>query len=257
MKIWVIFYLILILFSSPAQAGELAQRLESFPQWQNKPSVAIPQGELIYPDWMEGTWEVTSTLTQQVAPLAPDIVTPGFEQNQHYLNQPVKFTVRFKRDYLPNLNTSPLPSVLPKQIPIIPDRAFNGLNIAQAYLGVDKVSKVKVNPTNPNEQITFLPNQNQLITKVTGRSTETLPNQVFITTEISQQIFRGQKQIYLNEVETTTAYQLLESGKIEGDQITAIYLSSQDPNYFTAINRPVALYRYHLELILLPLTKNK
>lgn len=248
MKIWVIFYLILVLFSSPAQAGELADRLESFPQWQNKPSVAIPQGELIYPDWMEGTWEVTSTLTQQVAPLAPDIVTPGFEQNQRYLNQPVKFTVRFKRDYLPNLSNSPLPSVIPKQIPIIPDRAFNGLNIAQAYLGVDKVSKVKVNPTNPNEQITFLPNQNQLITKVTGRNTETLPNQRFITTEISGQIFRGQKQIYLNEVETTTAYQLLESGKIEGDQITAIYLSSQDPNYFRAANRPVALYRYHLDL---------
>ena len=35
---------------------------------------------------------------------------------------------------------------------------------------------------------------------------------------------------------------------IEANQITAIYLSPQDPNYFLVANHPVALYRYQLEL---------
>ena len=30
------------------------------------------------------------------------------------------------------------------------------------------------------------------------------------------------------------------------DQITAIYLSPQDPDYFKAKDKPVALYRYQL-----------
>ncbi len=56
-------------------------------------------------------------------------------------------------------------------------------------------------------------------------------------------------QIYLNEVETTTAYQLLSSGAIAANQLTAIYLSPQGPDYFAAIGHPVALYRYRLDLL--------
>ncbi|MEW5859950.1 MAG: DUF6816 family protein, partial [Cyanobacteriota bacterium] len=45
-----------------------------------------------------------------------------------------------------------------------------------------------------------------------------------------------------------TAYHQLHSS-IEADQVTAIYLSPQDPDYFKAIDRPVALYRYRLQLL--------
>lgn len=59
-------------------------------------------------------------------------------------------------------------------------------------------------------------------------------------------------------MESTTAYRLLSSQNpaknlnnqnpiIEADQVTAVYLSPQDPNYFKAGSRPVALYRYKLE----------
>jgi hypothetical protein len=75
--------------------------------------------------------------------------------------------------------------------------------------------------------------------------------QEFIATEITQQIFNGESQIYLNEVETTTDYRLILPGeKIEADQITAVYLSPQDPDFFVAGGRPVSLYRYGLELII-------
>ena len=69
-----------------------------------------------------------------------------------------------------------------------------------------------------------------------------------MATEVTQQLFRSPERLYLNEVETTSSYELLASGNISAEQITAIYLSPQDPDYFTAGDRPVALYRYHLDL---------
>lgn len=222
-----------------AQATPLAERLTQFPQWENKPPVSIAQGDLIYPDWMAGTWEVTSRLMDLAAPLAPDIVTPGFENNRQYLQQPVTFLVRFqKRDR------------------VIADRAFNGMSIAKAYLEDNSqensriVQAVKIDPNNPNRQITLLKSDRQLISTVTGRATEKPAPDRFIATEVTQQVFRGISQVYLNEVETTTAYQLVQSTspQIEANQVTAIYLSPQDPDYFKALNKPVALYRYHLNL---------
>jgi hypothetical protein len=78
----------------------------------------------------------------------------------------------------------------------------------------------------------------------------------FITTELFQQVFRGTDQPYLNQVETTTDYhrQADSAMPIVADQITAIYLSPKDPNYFKAGETPVALYRYKLEF--LPLQKS-
>ena len=47
---------------------------------------------------MASTWQVTSTLIDLAAPLAPEIVTPGFEGNRRQLNQPVSFVVRFVKE---------------------------------------------------------------------------------------------------------------------------------------------------------------
>ena len=49
-------------------------------------------------------------------------------------------------------------------------------------------------------------------------------------------------------METTTDYQQQEDGTIAATQITAVYLSPQDPDYFSALNQPIALYRYELRL---------
>lgn len=253
--------LVILLSSAEAQAGILADRLASFPHWESKPLVTSAKGDLIYPQWMAGNWTVESTLVDLAAPLAPDIVTPGFDSNRQYLNQPVRFKVRFQAANVQS-NAISLVENSPKskynlltggdknQNKIVADRAFNGLNIGRAYLGDNGVLSVKVDPHNPNRQITLLRGDKQLISVVTNRGSEMPNKNEFIGTEISQQIFQGESQIYLNEVETTTAYQFLESdNKILADQVTAIYLSPQDPDYFAAIGRPVALYRYRLELV--------
>lgn len=239
--------LIFVSFSAPAYTDTLEERLAQFPHWTSKPGVKLAKGDLEYPEWMAGTWNVTSTLTEQFAPLAPEIMTPGFTDNQEYLDQAIAFQVRFGKEY-----DRPTPGFLSQlksfQPAVVADRAFNGQKIAQAYLGDDNVYQVKVDPDNPNQQITFLKGERKLISKITGRGKELPQANQFITTEVTQQLFKSPERLYLNEVETTSNYQLLDPNSITAEQITAIYLSPQDPDYFTAGDRPVALYHYHLDL---------
>lgn len=241
-----------------ALAGTLADRLAQYPNWQMKPLAQSARGDLIYPQWFAGEWLVNTTLVDLAAPLAPDLVTPGFEGNRELLNQPVTFDVRFveSRAFQMNGISLTIPIIfheMPRQI--VSDRAFNGLSLAKAYIGDRTVLDVKVDPKNPNRQITLLNDNRQLISTITARSTEAPAPDQFITTEIFRQEFHGAPSLYFNEVETTTAYQQTPASSsndadapaITADQVTAIYLSPQDPDFFKAGDRPVALYRYRME----------
>jgi hypothetical protein len=244
-----------IAVAAPERAS-LAARIEQYPHWQGKPPTQPAQGDLVYPDWFAGDWLVTTTLLDLQAPLAPDIVTPGFESNQSFLNQPITFEVRFVETQPPRLTRFTAPS---KQL--VSDRAYNGTQLAKAYLGDRAVLAVKVDPQNPNRQITLLKGDRQLVSTVTERATEMPDPDQFITSELFRQEFRGAPQLYFNEVETTTTYKRQpnfdgsDQPVITADQITAIYLSPQDPDYFKTLAsenplstpRPVALYRYSME----------
>jgi hypothetical protein len=259
---WV-FCLVLLGFfwCAEVRAGTLNDRLSQFPHWDGKPMLSTVKAseDLVYPGWMMGTWNVSSTLVEMVAPLAPDFVSPGFEGNRQFLNKPINFLVRFVEfnQQQPEVKGYPFAQLKTqnsklKTEKVVADRSFNGLNIARATLGDRSILSVNVDPDNPNRQITYLPREMQLISLVTNRATEQPNNHQFIATEISQQIFRSAEQVYLNEVETTTFYQLQKPSNvpITAEQITAIYLSPQDPNYFIAVEKPVAIYRYHLEFSL-------
>lgn len=247
--------LVWLLWMGTAQAvslgdDSLSHRLSQFPEWQSKPSVTAANGDLVYPDWFVGEWQVTTTLVDMVAPIS-DLTTPGFEGNRQYLQQPVVFNVRFveaRSLYFPSNPFSLIPTVWSARTPqIVSDRAFNGMSLAKAYLGDRAVVSVKVDPTNPNRQITQLQDNRQLVSTVVARATETPSAEKFLTTEMFVQEFRGSPQLYFNDVETTTAYERLSDGAIAADQVTAIYLSPQDPDFFKAGDRPVALYRYRME----------
>lgn len=266
---WILALLLLwLLCSGTAQAETLTERLSLFPDWHEKPLVQPAKGDLIYPDWFTGDWSVTTTLVDMVAPLAPEIVTPGFESNRQFLDRPITFPVRFVEQEATGMQLFMQPlvqSFFSNNPPIIvSDRAFNGASLAKAYLGDRAVLTVKVDPNNPNRQITLFRDDRQLVSTVTARTTEAPSSDQFITTEIFQQEFLGSPEIYFNEVENTTAYTrqpdsadgpAADQPAIVADQVTAIYLSPQDPDYFEAIDqdslfgqaRPVALYRYRLE----------
>ena len=239
--------LVWLLCSGDAYAGALSDRLATFPDWNSKPPTHPAAGDLVYPDWMAGTWEMTSTLVDLSAPFAPAIATPGFESNQSLLNEPITCEVRFE-PRMTSYTKSFLLQPRLAQEEIVADRAFNGLSLAEAYLGEQAVKNVKVDPDNPNRQVTFLRGDRQLESTIIGRAVEEPSADEFLTTEVFQQIFRGTAQPYINEVETTTAYQRLDDEHIKADQVTAVYLSPQNPDYFKARNQPVALYLYQLEL---------
>ena len=258
-------FLMGLIGGEPVWAGAvstpLSDRVSAFPNWTTKPPLDISEGDLVYPEWFEGTWEMTSTLVEMVAPLAPDLVTPGFEGNRQFLDQPIAAPIRFVRK--PVESGRFLGQSIKTQEKVVSDRAFNGLSLARAYLGDEAVADVKVDPENPNRQITFLQDRQQLVSTVTGRLVEQVSEDDFTTSEVFQQFFGGDRPtIYLNEVENTTAYHYQDAPDnqeesnlnppdlptITADQITAIYLSPQDPDYFKALDKPVALYRYQLTL---------
>ncbi|MGK7892623.1 MAG: DUF6816 family protein [Xenococcus sp. (in: cyanobacteria)] len=242
----VLIFTIFLIRTNPVQAVEY-----HLPSWYHQPTVEDAKGDLYYPDWMAGTWKVTNILEEQVAPLAPDIISPGFEDNQKYIGEPIIFPVRFGKEYyIPETRWFFIPSIT-KEKSVVADRAFNGKSIAQAYLGTDSVFRVAVDPKDPNKQITILTGGIKSVSQVTKRAVEESSRDRFIATEVTQQLFKSPNKIYLNEVETTSDYHLLDPQNIEATQVTAIYLSPQDPDYFTAGDRPVAIYRYHLDLSLI------
>jgi hypothetical protein len=234
-------------------AGTLTDRIAAYPNWRSLPQLNQHQGELTYPTWFEGTWQATSTEIEQIAPLAPDLVTPGFENNRQYINKPIEFTVRFvptNPDRAVKISPLGIPTIKTKSSPqIVADRAFNGLNIAAAYLGAANVKSVKIDPQNPTKQLTQLTADRQLVSFVTAFDREEKPD-LFTATELSQQVFKTTATIYLNTVETTTSYQFSPHPipQITATQISAIYLSPQDPDYLRARDRPVAIYKYRLQL---------
>jgi hypothetical protein len=196
--IWSFCLVVLLLFgwSGNASAGELSQRLSNFPQWEKLTSVQPASGDLAYPQWMAGYWRVKSTLIDLAAPLAPDIVTPGFEANRKQLNQPISFLVRFIPEKLPVSKLKIIPRIDNKLTILIADREFNSFNLARAYLGDEAVLSVKVDPNSPNRQITLLRGERQLVSVVTARATETTSDGRFITTELFQQLFKGGSRPY-------------------------------------------------------------
>ncbi|AFZ47698.1 hypothetical protein Cyast_1742 [Cyanobacterium stanieri PCC 7202] len=233
---------------NPTWADNLEKRINNFPQWDSQISLPSPEQELIYPRWFQGTWEVTNILKEQIAPLAPKFQTPGFSQNATYIDQKIVFPVKFISATINQNQDNFFPNKINDKIVTIADRAFNGRAIARAYLGEENVQNVMVNSNNSTEQITKFSQDNKLISTVIGRETESINEQEFITSEITRQFFRRPGNVYINFVETTTKYTLIDSNHIQAQQYTAVYLSPQDPDYFLAFNQPVALYSYELNL---------
>lgn len=235
-----------------AQASTPVERLAAFPNWQDKPTVDPAEGDLVYPNWLAGSWVMTSTLVEMLAPLAPDVTTPGFEGNQQFLHQPIRTQVRF----LPSAALRRGPLAVPLlslptggslvKADIVSDRAFNGLNLGKAYFG-DRIFRVWVDPRDSNRLITKFRDNRKLFSTTIGRAALQPDATHFVSTEFFQQFFQVPRKPYKNQVEITTAYQLQPDGRVTADQLTAVYLNPPHPKAYLAGDRPVALYRYQLE----------
>jgi hypothetical protein len=254
-RVWMVLGLIIFMLlgglvaNGVAQAGALQTRLDRFPNWRSQPTLPSAQGDLYYPDWLAGEWNVTSTLVDAVAPLAPELVTPGFESNRQQLGKTVTFPIRFKLSTAEvNQPQSPFPVGQVQPQGIVADRVYNGTSLTEALMGKDVLQSIQLDTRSPNRQVARFRNGQELVTQISDRGTETDADHEFISSELYQQEFRSATQIYLNQVENTIGYRLVSAKprRIEANQVTAIYLSPQDPDYFKARRKPVALYRYRM-----------
>jgi len=189
----------------------LPARAEHWPSWQlPAPLRPAGNGDLVYPSWFAGDWQLSSQDAQ------------GQEAELRYL-------VRFI--------TPPGSTV------VVGDRAFNAAAVGQALLGpaLLEVSNDPANPNrqlgrlagerllecndpaNPNRQLGRLAGERLLESTVVARRSEQEPAS-FWADELSQQVVhQSGRTPRLSQVETLSHYSRNADGSISGEQWQATY----------------------------------
>ena len=164
----------ILMSGAPAWASPLSERVDQWPDWSLPGPLKRPssKGDLIYPDWFEGLWEVTSIDVE-----APD-------------DAPLSHQARFVRD---------------RRGRLVSDRSFNALAIGKALLG-DQLLRVEDDPDSANRQIAKLKGDQRLETTVTGRRQEKLDAATFLADELVLQIMHAPGPPRLSRIETLSRY---------------------------------------------------
>ncbi len=183
------------------QPSKLYERKLIWPDWRLPSSMKRPglKDDLIYPDWFEGVWDVTSEMES--------------DQNQ----EPVIHSAKFIHNTSGNL---------------IADREYNTKSYALSTKTAGFLS-VKNDPKSPNRQFAKLTEDRYLETKIIGRIQEKIDNNIFFTDELTLQILHTPELSRVSQVETLTEFKKCGSNqkndmnfgdfKICGEQFQAIY----------------------------------
>ena len=183
------------------QPSKLYERKSIWPDWRLPSSIKRPglKDDLIYPDWFEGVWDVTSETES--------------DQNQEPIVHSAKFIHNTSGD-------------------LIADREYNTKSYALSTKTGGFLS-VKNDPKSPNRQFAKLTEDRYLETKIIGRLQEKIDNNIFITDELILQILHTPEFSRVSQVETLTEFKKCGSNqnteinlsdlKICGEQFQAIY----------------------------------
>ena len=204
------------------QPSKLSERTLIWPDWRFPSSLKRPglKDDLIYPDWFEGVWDVTSEIEG--------------DKNQ----EPILHSAKFFRNTSGNL---------------ISDREYNTKSFALSSK-TDGFLTVKNDPKSPNRQFAKLTEDRYLETKIIGRLQEKINNNIFITDELILQILHTPELSRVSQVETLTVFEKCGSNEnneinlnnfnICGEQFQAIY--NQPGQNF--ISLPIKTEKYKLIL---------
>ena len=183
------------------QPSTLYERKSIWPDWRLPSSIKRPglKDDLIYPDWFEGVWDVTSEIES--------------DQNQEPIIHSAKFILNTSGD-------------------LIADREYNTKSYALSTKTGGFLS-VKNDPKSPNRQFAQLTEDRYLETKIIGRLQEKIDNNIFITDELILQILHTPEFSRVSQVETLTEFKKcgsIQNNKINmsdfnicGEQFQAIY----------------------------------
>ena len=211
-----------ILEKNNFQSYKLSERKLIWPDWRFPSSIKRPglKDDLVYPDWFEGVWDVTSEIES--------------DQNQEPILHAAKFIYNTSGD-------------------LIADREFNTSSYALSAKTVGFLS-VKNDPKSPNRQFAKLTEDRYLETKIIGRLQEKIGDNIFITDELILQIFHTPAFSRVSQVETLTEFKKCGSNQnneinnsefnICGEQFQAIY--NQPGQNFNSL--PIKLEKSKLTL---------
>ena len=183
------------------QPSKLYERKSIWPDWRLPSSIKRPglKDDLIYPDWFEGVWDVTSEIES--------------DQNQEPIIHSAKFIHNTSGD-------------------LIADREYNTNSYALSTKTGGFLS-VKNDPKSPNRQFAKLTEDRYLETKIIGRLQEKIDNNIFITDELILQILHSPEFSRVSQVETLTEFKKCGSNQTDkinlsdfnicGEQFQAIY----------------------------------
>jgi hypothetical protein len=262
------------LVASAAAPGSLENlylmpRLDAAPGSITQPSYLAPWDPktIYYPRWLFGQWNVTSTFTRVATPLRK-YVPEGFLQQANApskdggVGSTYKYALRFYST-LPDTFLNNARFMLGLGYPedaIIADKAFNTKQTSDAFLGYPgAVASVEFDPRDsPLRQTVELSRLGPDMVPLLPRRIELYVNalkseqpggkegdgNVFVTSELARQVLIAVRDVQVTDYEVINEYRLVGQGKIEGRQRSLLYLQPQDPNYFRAGNKAVAVYDY-------------
>jgi len=214
--------------------GSLESRVALAPSLTT-PSYGLEGQDLYYPDWFEGTWQLTSTLTDLTAPLGVEYTNPtSFAKSQRERGQPLTYFVRFYRN---------------DQGRMIADRVFNTIAAIQASQGQGSVLEVILDVNQPDRQLIRLSGNRRGELYITRRHSEHPTPTRFNSLEFYRQVLGSLNRIPVTkDVETTTLYRQINGDTLEATQLIAVFLVPTDERYFASTGRAVTIYRYALKL---------
>ena len=160
------------------QSSLLSERKSDWPNWRAPSFLKRPslKDDLIYPDWFEGIWDVSSTIES--------------DGNENSIFHSAKF---IRNPYGE----------------IVADREYNTRSFALSSKNGGFLS-VKNDPKSPNRQFAKLSEDRYLETKIIGRLYEEINKDVFITDELILQIFHTPELSKISQVETLTEFKRCE-----------------------------------------------
>eukprot|EP00290_Baffinella_frigidus_P010323 CAMPEP_0180158760 /NCGR_PEP_ID=MMETSP0986-20121125/27099_1 /TAXON_ID=697907 /ORGANISM="non described non described, Strain CCMP2293" /LENGTH=309 /DNA_ID=CAMNT_0022108673 /DNA_START=102 /DNA_END=1031 /DNA_ORIENTATION=- len=209
--------------------------------------VALPAPDIVYPDWMEGTWVASSSFAGFELPvkklsketLMKDADIPGFQKLSVLalpdVGSPMKFPVRFVRG---------------EKGTVVEDRAYNIVSTIDNSLGYKVVEKATCSQDRCS--ITFTQGKTRNAERVElftlTRESEKTGEDVFVCSEYLRQVtyslsttFGVARQV-VGEYAHFWTYQRRPDGSIRANLLTAAYLQPQDALFFDAPTDPVVVY---------------
>ena len=223
----IIVALLLLCLALPVRAEGsatlLEQRLQAWPDWQLPAPLPRPdrRGDLVYPAWFAGEWQVTSL----------DLTAEG------ETGEPLRHQARFLIDA--------------KQR-VVADRAFNALAIGRAVLG-SALLTVEQPADDHNRQLARLQNDQLLETSVIGRRQSDPQQEPFTTDELVLQIVHGPGAPRISRVETLSRYLPCPSRPAAVEQICAEQWQARFSGPEQGLDAaPLARAHYRLALTRLP-----